>query len=175
VKVFDGTSGAVAVQFMAYDAAFRGGIVVGAGFYDADARADIVTGPGAGGGPHVRVFSGAAPDQMLANFFAFIPDSPGSSPPGGAPMTSGVGSVALTDADGDGVPDIAVATGRGLRTGVRAFKRAGGQTPARAAFPAALGILIVTPLFFVDGAGDMVAPQLRDGANVAGFTTFSAV
>lgn len=43
-------------SFFAYDANFRGGVRVAAADLDADNKADIVTGAGPGGGPHVRAF-----------------------------------------------------------------------------------------------------------------------
>jgi hypothetical protein len=70
---------------MAYDPRFAGGVYVAAGFVsltqDSQGRryADIVTGAGAGGGPHVKVFSlaaGALPGfayDMTQEFFAFDP------------------------------------------------------------------------------------------------------
>ncbi|QDU22969.1 phosphatase PAP2 family protein [Urbifossiella limnaea] len=45
-------------SFLAYDAAFAGGVFVAAGDLDADGRTDIVTGTGAGGGPLVNSFRG---------------------------------------------------------------------------------------------------------------------
>ena len=58
VRVFSGDDGAELAGFFAYDAAFGGGVRVAAGDFDGDGRADILTGPGAGGGPHVRAFDG---------------------------------------------------------------------------------------------------------------------
>jgi hypothetical protein len=45
--------------FMAYDPGFTGGVHVGTGRVTGTAAAQIVTAPGTGGGPHVRVFDGA--------------------------------------------------------------------------------------------------------------------
>ena len=59
-------------SFFAYDPAFGGGVSVAAGDVNGDGRADIVTGAGPGGGPHVRVFA-ASDLAELASFFAFDP------------------------------------------------------------------------------------------------------
>lgn len=70
VKVFDGRTGAEIRSFFAYDAGFSGGVTVAAGDVNGDGFADIVTGAGAGGGPHVKVFSGAT-GLELYSFYAF--------------------------------------------------------------------------------------------------------
>ncbi|HCC83654.1 TPA: hypothetical protein DEP96_02280 [Candidatus Uhrbacteria bacterium] len=43
--------------FFAYDESFRGGVNVACGDVDADGQADIITGPGLTGGPHIKVFN----------------------------------------------------------------------------------------------------------------------
>ncbi|KAA5539019.1 hypothetical protein FYK55_25845 [Roseiconus nitratireducens] len=45
----------------AYDPAFRGGVHVAAGDVNGDGVADIITGAGSGGGPHVKIFDGTHP------------------------------------------------------------------------------------------------------------------
>jgi hypothetical protein len=72
VTVFDGATGQMIQSFFAYDIRFNNGIYVAATDVNGDGKADIITGPGAGGGPNVRVFSGAD-DSLLANYMAYDP------------------------------------------------------------------------------------------------------
>jgi hypothetical protein len=72
IRVFDGVTGLIIREFLAYNGNFAGGVFVAAGDVNGDGRADIITGAGAGGGPHVRVFNPVL-GQFTANFFAFDP------------------------------------------------------------------------------------------------------
>lgn len=70
VKAFSGTDNAVFRDFYAYDQAFRGGVRVAAGDIDRDGRVDIITGPGAGTPPQVKVYSGQN-ESVIRNFLAY--------------------------------------------------------------------------------------------------------
>ncbi len=61
-------------SFFAYDPAFSGGVTVAAADLTGDGVAEIITGAGPGGGPHVRAFNlaGGTPIE-LTSFFAYDP------------------------------------------------------------------------------------------------------
>ena len=108
VQVFRGTDLAVLHSFFAFDAGFTGGVWVEAARIDADTRSEIIVGAGAGGGPHVRVFSGLNL-TVLHSFFAY-----------GDSFTGGV-RVAAADLNGDGRDDIITGAGPGGGPHVREF------------------------------------------------------
>jgi hypothetical protein len=114
VKVFDGLTGREVMSFFAYDPTFRNGVYVSSADVNDDGRADIFTGAGPGGGPHVKVFD-AANVATLKSFFAYSPDYAG-----------GV-LVAGGDVDGDGFGDIVTGTGSGGAGHVQVFS---GKTDA---------------------------------------------
>jgi fibronectin-binding autotransporter adhesin len=80
VQVVDGWSGVLLREFYPYGTAFTGGVSVAAGDVTGDGVADIVTGAGPGGTPHVRVFDGTTGAQIggpLGSFHAYVPLFPG--------------------------------------------------------------------------------------------------
>ena len=101
VAVVDGATGATTASFFAYDPSVRGGVRVAAGDVDGDGRADVITGAGPGGAPHVKVFNVAAQGREVTSFFAYDPG-----------FTGGV-TVASADFDQDGLSDIVTGTGAG--------------------------------------------------------------
>jgi hypothetical protein len=109
VKVFDGSTGAVLRSFFAYDPGFTGGLYVAAGDFNGDGFADVVTGAGAGGGPHVQVFSGRDFTQ-LANFMVYDPS-----------FTGGI-ALAVGDFTGDGIDDLATGAGPGGGPHVKVYR-----------------------------------------------------
>jgi hypothetical protein len=92
VRVFNKDGKLINPGFFAYDPKFRGGVNVAVADIDGDGKDEIITGPGKGGGPHVRVFD--KDGKMKAQFFAFE-----------EAQSNGL-EVAATDLDGDGRAEI---------------------------------------------------------------------
>jgi hypothetical protein len=118
VRVFSGTDGQALWEQDVFEASFTGGAFVSAGDLTGDGKADVIVSPDEGGGPRVRVLSGA--DQsVVADFY-------GISDPnfrGGARTTTG-------DFNADGNTDLAVVAGFGGGPRVAVFNGAsvtGGQ------------------------------------------------
>ena len=99
VRIFDGSNLNILKAFFAYDQSFTGGVTVAAQDFNADGILDIVTGAGAGGAPHVKVFDGAT-NSILSQWYAY-PIS----------FTGGV-YVAAGDISNDG--NVEVVTGAGM-------------------------------------------------------------
>jgi ELWxxDGT repeat protein len=106
VKVYDGATGQVARQFYAYDPRFTAGVFVAVGDVNQDGFADIITGAGAGGGPHVRVFSGKD-GSLLTQFYAYDPRF--------------AGGVTVASGDVAGSPDVITGAGPGAGPHVKVF------------------------------------------------------
>jgi hypothetical protein len=108
IRVFDGVTGKKIKDFMAYNARFTGGVFVAVGDLNNDGFADIITGADAGGGPEVRVFSGAT-GLVLRDFYAY------------SPFFNGGVRVAAGDVNHDGYVDIITGAGPGGSPHVEVF------------------------------------------------------
>jgi hypothetical protein len=108
-------------SFFAYDVNFTGGIRVASADTDNDGKAEIVTGAGVGGGPHVRIFKStgspeAAPTQL---YNSFLPGIPGT-------FTGGL-YVAASKGE-DNKVHVIVSTGPGMTTTIKSIMTPDGET-----------------------------------------------
>jgi hypothetical protein len=125
VRVWSVAGGSVSevTGFFAYDPAFPGGVAIAVGDVTGDGLGEVITGAGAGGGPHVRVWSVAGGTvSELTGFFAYDPAFPG-----------GV-TVATADLTGDGVAEVITGAGAGGGPHVRVWSIAGGSVSEVAGF-----------------------------------------
>ena len=155
VKVFDGATGAEVRSFFAYAPSFLGGVFVGAGDVDADGFADIVTGAGAGAGPHVKVFSGRTGAELLS-VFAYAPN-----------FLGGV-TVAAGDVDGDGRADVITGASDGGSSHVKVFAPGGAERASFYAFDSQIrgGVFVAAGDLDGDGRAEVIAGDGRAAAEV---------
>jgi subtilisin family serine protease len=113
VRVFTNSGSDMVSSFDAYDSNFSGGVRLTMGDVDGDREEEIVTVPGPGGGPHVRIFD--LDGNLQSQFYAFETN-----------LRSGL-FVATGDTDGDGKEEIAVSTDEGGSARVRLFNEDGSQ------------------------------------------------
>jgi hypothetical protein len=105
-------SGAQLAQFNAYDPIFLGGVNTAVGEIDGNPNTiEVVTGAGAGGGPHVKVFSinettGAV--STLASFMAYDPSFRGGVNVATGGLTSATVDDVITGAGPGGGPHVRV-------------------------------------------------------------------
>jgi hypothetical protein len=164
VRVFNGATGEEIFGLMAYDPAFRGGAFVAVGDVNRDGFDDIITAPGAGGGPHVKVFSGAN-GGLLRQFMAY------------STIFRGGVTVAAGDVNGDGFTDIITGAGPGGGPHVLAFSGAnGGILSSFFAYATnfAGGVFVAAGDVNADGRADIITgPGIGGGPHVVAFDALS--
>ena len=116
VRVFSGLSGnPLGGGFFAYDGAFTGGVTVAVGNVDGSGLSEIVTGPGPGGGPNVRIFSGAG--SPVGGFLAYDGTFHGGVFVAAGNLNGGGADEIVTGAGPGGGPHVRVFQGDGTSTG----------------------------------------------------------
>jgi len=108
ITILDSQTGEPRDAFFAYDPSFTGGVFVAVKDFNNDGIADIITGAGFGGGPHVKVFNGVN-FQEIRSFFAYE-----------SSFTGGV-SVGSADINNDNILDIVTGAGIGGGPLVKVF------------------------------------------------------
>jgi hypothetical protein len=114
VRVFNGNGGLLA-EFFAYDPNFRGGVFVATGDVDGDGYDEVITAPGRGGSPHIRVWKIRGGVHLINEFAAYD-----WSFQGGVRLGAG-------DVTRDGIAEIVTAPGPGGGPHIRVFNRFGGE------------------------------------------------
>jgi fibronectin-binding autotransporter adhesin len=114
VEVVDGWSGAALRELYPFGTAFTGGVSVAAADVTGDGLADIVTGAGPGGTPHVRVFDGTTGAQIggpLGSFHAYVPLFPGGVRVGAGDLNGDGRAEVITVPASNGGPHVRVFDG----------------------------------------------------------------
>jgi hypothetical protein len=106
VRIFD-DRGKLLSEFFAYGADFHGGVNIALGDVNNDGINEIITAPGPGGGPHIKVFDSSG--NLLTEFFAYE-----------ASFDGGV-NVATGDVNNDGVAEIVLAPYSGYAPQIKVF------------------------------------------------------
>ncbi len=110
IKIFKG-DGTLKKEFLAYSPQFTGGVNISVGDLNGDNKADIITGAGAGGGPHVKAFTYNGNEFL--SFFAY-----------GSNFTGGV-EVEVADWNKDGKNNIITAPGPGGGPHIKVWSKSG--------------------------------------------------
>lgn len=102
-------------SFFAYAADFRGGVRVAVGDVLGDDNLEIITAPGPGGGPHIKVFD--TDGHLLTQFFAYGPNMTGGVSLSVGDVVPGGKKEIVTGAGPGGAPHVRTFTGDGTPIG----------------------------------------------------------
>ncbi|CAN5226922.1 hypothetical protein BH11PLA2_BH11PLA2_21270 [soil metagenome] len=157
VRVFDIAAGKMIDSFVAYDERFRGGVRIALGDINGDGTPDLITVPGPGGEPRVRVLDGRN-RAVMGDFLAFDPA-----------FNTGL-TVDTSDLTRNGRADLIVGTDAGVPSVVRIFdaingKRIGELQPFPPRFQG--GVRVAAYDFDRDGVPDVVCSPGRDPNHLA--------
>lgn len=168
VKIYNGRTGELIREFLAYESTFTGGVYLAVGDVTGDGKADIITGTGVGGGPLVRVFDGVT-GAPTANYFAYD-----SAFRGGVHIAAG-------DVNGDGRADIIAGAGQGGGPHIKIFDgRTGAMLQSLMAFDQNFrgGVSVAAGDVNGDGKDDVLAgsgPGMNAAAKVYDGATFQVL
>lgn len=173
VMAYDAVTGQIKYNFFAYDSAFRGGVRVATGDVTGDGYDDVVTSPGTGGGPHVKVFDGRT-GQLVRTWMAYE-----------STFTGGL-YLAVGDINGDGKAEVITGTGVGGGPVAKVWDGASGRLlNVFAAYDPTFrgGVTVAAADVTGDGRADIIAgtgpgggPHVKvfDGTSLAIYRQFMA-
>ena len=154
IKVFNlqGGQPVEVASFFAFEPTFMGGVNISTGDINGDGLADIIVGAGAGGGPRVKVFSGAAnyfvnATKPLMDFFVYDPA-----------FTGGV-TVAAGNRDGYKGDEVITGSGFGGGPNIRSFNQFGQMVDNFFAFNSSItsGVFVAAGYVDADAVADIIA------------------
>lgn len=149
VRIFDSQRQPL-TGFYAYDPSFRGGLDVAIGDINGDGDREVITGPGPGMAPEIRIFQ---TDSLLLAQLTALPSN----------YRGGV-NVAVADLDGDGIDEIIAGSGPGTPAMVRVLKATGEVLNEWVAYNGFLGGLDVAAVSATDTEnGYIITSALRGG------------
>ncbi|MFA5107447.1 MAG: IPT/TIG domain-containing protein [Patescibacteria group bacterium] len=159
VRVFDGEGAAVG-QFFAYDQALRTGVRVASCDLDGNGRDEIVTVPGPGGRPHIRIFDAYGNVRVGSGFFALDGKFMGGA------------NLACGDVNGDGKGEIIVAAGAGGGPHITIHRADGRMIGNFMAYGLNFrgGIRVATAELNTDGKMEVITGPERGGPHLEMFT-----
>jgi fibronectin-binding autotransporter adhesin len=154
IKVFNlqGGQPVEVASFFAFEPTFMGGVNISTGDINGDGLADIIIGAGAGGGPRVKVFNGAAnyfvnATKPLMDFFVYDPA-----------FTGGV-TVAAGNRDGYKGDEVITGSGFGGGPNIRSFNQFGQMVDNFFAFNSSItsGVYVAAGYVDDDAIADIIA------------------